>query len=112
MACVVTNEDMCSFWYLSVVHHRMLQTSSIALKRKAKTSKKLCIQFNIHVFKKEKLMNIPAAIFESENMTLKYLDKGLAVLNAKLLSVIISQVMASAFTIYISRLVFVWFSTQ
>ena len=30
MACVVTNEDMCSFGYLSVVHHRMRQTSSIA----------------------------------------------------------------------------------
>ena len=57
-------------------------------------------------------MNIPAAIFESGNMTLKDLDKGLAVLNDKLLSVIISQVMASAFTICISRLVFVWFSTQ
>ena len=28
MACVVTNEDMCSFGYLSVVHHRMRQTSS------------------------------------------------------------------------------------
>ena len=70
------------------------------------------LDLDLLVFKKEKLVNIPAAIFESGNMTLKDLDKGLAVLNDKLLSVIISQVMASAFTICISRLVFVWFSTQ
>ena len=39
MACVVTNEDMCSFGYLSVVHHRMRQTSSIALNERLKQSK-------------------------------------------------------------------------
>ena len=48
MACVVTNEDMCSFGYLSVVHHRMRQTSSIALNERLKQTKKLCTQFNIH----------------------------------------------------------------
>ena len=39
MACVVTNEDMCSFGYLSVVHHRMRQTSSIALNEMLKQTK-------------------------------------------------------------------------
>ena len=39
MACVVTNEDMCSFGYLSVVHHRMHQTSSIALNERLKQTK-------------------------------------------------------------------------
>ena len=39
MACVVTNEDMCSFGYLSVVHHRMRQTSSIALNERLKQTK-------------------------------------------------------------------------
>ena len=41
MACVVINEDMCSFGYLSVVHHRMRQTSSIALNERLKQTKKL-----------------------------------------------------------------------
>ena len=41
MACVVTNEDMCSFRYLSVVHHRMRQTSSIALNERLKQTKNL-----------------------------------------------------------------------
>ena len=41
MACVVTNEDMCSFGYLSVVHHRMRQTSSIALNERLKQTKNL-----------------------------------------------------------------------
>ena len=40
MACVVTNEDMCSFGYLSVVHHRMRQTSSIALNERLKQTKR------------------------------------------------------------------------
>ena len=39
MACVVTNEDMCSFGYLSVVHHRMRQTSSTALNERLKQTK-------------------------------------------------------------------------
>ena len=39
MACVVTNEDMCSFGYLSVVHHRMRQTSLIALNERLKQTK-------------------------------------------------------------------------
>ena len=46
MACVVTNKDMCSFGYLSVVHHRMRQTikgcvkaSSIALNERLKQTK-------------------------------------------------------------------------
>ena len=39
MACLVTNEDVCSFGYLSEVHHRMRQTSLIALNERLKQTK-------------------------------------------------------------------------